>query len=424
MIECNIKEFYEKVLGLIGDWHVTLVERDDEHKEMRVHVEYKNQYGYHHCPICGYPSKLHDHRVRQIRHLDTCEYKTFIEVHLPRVECPFHKFQQEKVPFSDGSSHYTKEFENHVIKLLQDGTPVITVARRLDLSWGAIDGIKMRAVERGQRRRERIIVKHIGVDETSFRKGHDYILVIVDKDNDRVLAALDGRTSEILLNWFNTQNIVDLSAVESISMDLSDAFIKGVREYFGNYDKLICFDRFHVAQLFTKALNKVRHAEFIDIERKSKKVAHKKRRKNPLAKMRFQFLKNSKRTDNRARERKPFMQVSKLHLKTSRAWQIKETASTLWDYCYPAVAEKNWKKLLGWISRCKIPEIIKVGKTIRNYFWGILNAIRLKQNNSMLEATNSVIQRIKKVACGFRNKQRFSTSVLFHLGKLDMLLAT
>ncbi len=66
----------------------------------------------------------------------------------------------------------------------------------------------------------------------------------------------------------------------------------------------------------------------------------------------------------------------------------------------------------------------KVGETIKQYFWGILNAIVLKQNNSMLEATNSVIQRIKKVACGFRNKQRFSTSVMFRLGKLDMLLAT
>ncbi|GMO28468.1 MAG: hypothetical protein Ta2B_09200 [Termitinemataceae bacterium] len=137
MIESNFKEFYEKVLGLIGDWHVTFVEQDDEHKEMHIHVEYKNQYGYHHCPICGYPSKLHDHRVRQIRHLDTCEYKTFINVHLPRVECPFHNFQQEKVPFADGRSHYTKSFENHVIGLLLDGTPVLTVANNLGLSLGS-----------------------------------------------------------------------------------------------------------------------------------------------------------------------------------------------------------------------------------------------------------------------------------------------
>jgi transposase len=118
------------------------------------------------------------------------------------------------------------------------------------------------------------------------------------------------------------------------------------------------------------------------------------------------------------------MRITKLHLKTARAWQIKETASTLWNYSYMSVAEKNWGKLLRWIKRCKIDEIKKVGETITKYFWGILNAIRLKENNSMLEATNSVIQRIKKVACGYRNKQRFSTAVMFHLGKLDMHLAT
>jgi transposase len=312
MIRCNILEFYEKVLGLIGDWHVTFVERDDEHKEMHVHVEYKNQYGFHHCPTCGELSKLHDHRVRLIRHLDTCEYKTFIDVHLPRVECPVHGFQQAKVPFTEGNSHYTKAFENHVIRMLQNGTPVLTAANNLELSWGAIDGIKRRAVARGEERRVKISVKHIGIDETSF-SGNNYITVILDKDNDRVIAVLNGRTSEIVLNWFNTQNIVDLSTVESISMDMSDTFIKGVREYFKNYEALVCIDRFHVSQLFNKALNKVRRSEYNEIEEKSKKSSagknsrKKKTKKNPLARMRAQILRNSKRTDNRNSKRKAFL---------------------------------------------------------------------------------------------------------------------
>ncbi len=135
-----------------------------------------------------------------------------------------------------------------------------------------------------------------------------------------------------------------------------------MREHFKNYDKLICFDRFHVAQLFTKALNKVRRAESIDIEKRSLKIPKKERPKNPLAKMRFQFLINADRTDNRTGKRRAFMQVSRLHLKTSRAWQIKETASTLWDYCYAGMAEKNWEKLLRWISRCRIPEMEKLEK--------------------------------------------------------------
>jgi len=84
------------------------------------------------------------------------------------------------------------------------------------------------------------------------------------------------------------------------------------------------------------------------------------------------------------------------------------------------VAEKNWKQLLNWISHCRLKPIIAVGKMIRRFFWGILNAIRLKANNSMLEAKNARIQRIKKVACGFRNRERFKNAILFHLGGLDL----
>ena len=87
------------------------------------------------------------------------------------------------------------------------------------------------------------------------------------------------------------------------------------------------------------------------------------------------------------------------------------------------IAEKNWKKLLNWISHCRLKPIIAVGKTIRNYLWGILNAIRHKVNNGMLESKNSFIQKIKNKACGFRNRKRFKNAILFHLGGLDLLPA-
>jgi transposase len=58
----------------------------------------------------------------------------------------------------------------------------------------------------------------------------------------------------------------------------------------------------------------------------------------------------------------------------------------------------------------------KVAKMVREHFRGILNAIRLRTSNGMLEAKDNCIQRIKRIACGFRNKAVFITSILFHLG--------
>jgi len=173
-----------------------------------------------------------------------------------------------------------------------------------------------------------------------------------------------------------------------------DPFINAVNQNFANAESLVAFDRFHVSQHFGKALNKVRAKEHQDFNGGGFK--------SPLKHSKYQWLKNSNRTDNRVIRRKEFMKLTRLNLKTARAWRIKETASTLWDYSYIGVAETSWKNLLGWISRCR------------------LEPIRLKVNNSMLEAKNACIQRIKKIACGFRNRDRFKTAILFHLGGLDL----
>ncbi len=199
-------------------------------------------------------------------------------------------------------------------------------------------------------------------------------------------------------------------------MDMWDPFINAVKANFENVDELVSFDRFHVAQHFGKAVDKVRAQE--------NRLFKQTEKYNPLTRTKFQWLKNSHKTDNRVTKRKEFLQLTQLNLKTARAWRIKEAASMLWDYTYMGVAEKEWKKLLGWISRCRLKPMIKVGNMIRRYFWGILNAIKLKINNSMLEAKNSKIQKIKRMACGFRNRERFKNSILFHLGGLDIMPVT
>lgn len=82
------------------------------------------------------------------------------------------------------------------------------------------------------------------------------------------------------------------------------------------------------------------------------------------------------------------------------------------------VAEKRQKELLGKISRCKLEPVIKVGKMIHLFFWGIMNVIGLKVNIAMFEARNLDMQMIKRMACGFRNRKRFRMAILFHFGGL------
>jgi transposase len=409
-METSISQLYEDIVGVVAPWVVTAVIKDDKARNITIRIEYGREESLV-CSVCGQGAKLYDHRVRKLRYLDTCQYETFLEVHVPRVKCKEDGVEQIAIPFAEKHSRFTSRFERAVMAWLGD-SPISAVAENFNLSWDEVDGIMRRAVKRGLERRREMKVKNIGIDETSFRKRHDYVTVIVDKDGGYVIDVIDGHDAEWLKGWFLGQKSCDFSEIRSITMDIWDAYIKAVKESLEGWEGLIAFDRFHAAKHFTEGVDKVRrreHAAFM-----------KELGESPLTKSRFDWLVNSDRTDNRSGKRKAFLSLSRCQLKTARAWRIKETASRLWDYVYMKVAEEAWKKLLRWISLCRLPEMIAVGKTVRNYFWGILNAIRLQATNGVLEATNGCIQRIKRMAYGFRNKERFKTAILFHLGNLNM----
>ena len=405
---------YKDIVGVYEPWMITAVIKDEVSRKITVRIEHKLDKTIA-CPICAQSTKLYNHRIRILRYLDTCQYETFLEVHVPRIKCEKDGVQQIQIPYAEKHSRFTSRLEAAIITWLQSA-PISTVAENFNLSWDAVDGIMQRAVKRGLERRKTVKVYDLGVDETSYQKRHEYVTTILDKNRDCVLDVLDDRKAETLEVWFKTQKSSDLSDLRSISMDMWDPYIKAVKETIPAAETKIAFDRFHVSKHINEALDKVRrreHAALIKMTGES-----------PLSKSRFQWLINSNRSDNRKSKRKAFLSLSRLNLETSRAWRIKEAANTFWDYIYMKVAEEAWKKLLWWISHCRIPEMIKAGKTIKNYFWGIMNAIRLRATNGMVEAKNNCIQRIKRMACGFRNRDRFRTAILFHLGKLDLFPST
>lgn len=193
-------------------------------------------------------------------------------------------------------------------------------------------------------------------------------------------------------------------------MDMWDAFIKAVKETIPDAEKKICFDRFHVAQHFNKALDKVRAQEH--------RAFMKEDGESPLAKTKFDWLRNAEKIDNRTR--RTFMALVKTNLKTSLAWAMKETAGRLWDYTSRTWAEKAWTCLIQWMSNEMLTPMHKLANMIQKNLWGMLNAITHKTTNALSESLNAGIQRIKKMACGYRNRYRFRDAILFHFGGLDM----
>jgi len=405
----NDKELYKNILHVKGPWEVTDVQLDLKGNTVTIKVEYARGKKPH-CPECHAEKTIYDHRVRRWRHLDTCQMATIIECKVPRVSCDTHGIKQIPVPWAEKNSHFTALFEALVITWLKE-TSISGVASLLGLSWDQVAGIQERAVKRGLARREEKPIQNMAIDETSFQKRHEYVTAVYDKDRDIIVDILDDRKSETVEKWLKNRPFEHLNAVKTVSMDMWDPYILAIKNAVPNAMEKICFDRFHVAQHFGKAVDKVRaqeHRWFIANGQES-----------PLTKTKHDWLRNSNRTDNRSR--RDFMVLTRKSLKTARAWAIKETASQLWDYTYRGPAEKAWLNLISWTVRCRLEPVKKVGRMIKRYLWGIINAIMFKTSNAIAESKNARIQRVKKMACGFRNRERFRMAILFHLGGLDMM---
>lgn len=403
------KKLYHLILGLKKPWVVVNVKLELSEHRVVVQVGHKQGVQFR-CPECDKLSPVYDHRKREWRHLDTCQLKTIIHTDVPRVNCVAHGVGQVSVPWAESRSRFTAMFEAVAISWLGEAS-ITAVADMLNLTWDQVDGIMGRSVRRGLARRKSVPIKELGIDETSYQKRHEYVTVLTDRARNVVLDVLDGRKKKDLKGWLEVLPKDERDQLDHVTMDMWEPYISAVRETVDNAEQKICFDRFHVAQHFGKALDKVRAEEHRNLLTEYGI--------SPLTRTKHQWLRNSHRTDNRGR--RDFMELTRMHLRTSRAWAIKETAADLWEYSYRTSASKAWAHLLCWISRCRLKPVIRVGRMVRKYLWGILNAITASVTNSLAESKNAQIQKIKASACGFRNRSRFRLAILFHLGGLDLM---
>lgn len=196
------------------------------------------------CPQCGACSPCSDTRTRKWRHLDTCQYKTWLVAEVPRVKCSEHGVQQLQVPWAESNSRLTALFQSLVIDWLKIST-ISEVAERLGLSWSAVSGVQERAVARGPTRRHEGFSDSIGIDETAFQRRHQYVTVINSKD--RVLHVGDDRKRATLDAWYASQPAQALANLRTAAMNMCGPYLDSTLAHVPGAEGKIAFDKFHIA---------------------------------------------------------------------------------------------------------------------------------------------------------------------------------
>jgi transposase len=280
------------------------------------------------------------------------------------------------------------------------------VSKTYRLSWGAIDRIMARAVQRGLTARTTINHQDLLVDETAFKKGHDYVTVLSNRDG-QVISVEDGRAGLSLSACFNALPLESKGATRSISMDMSRAYISATYDYFGERAKqMIAIDHFHIAKVLTKAVNEVRKSELMDLPHQLKRECHQ---------TRYGWLKRNSYLQGTLRER--VNALAKVMLKTGLSWIFKEQARAIW-YGNAGQAKAAWNDWLALVEVSQIRPMMIAAETVKTHLNGIINAMCYKVSNGLAEAINGNIQRLKTRAMGFRNKERFKQAILFHFGMI------
>ena len=403
----DLREHYRHLLGLDSAWEVVDVDLDLAGSS--VVIELAHAGGSLHCPQCGDAAPRADTAPRRTwRHLDTMQFRTEIHAAVPRCACSRCGVKTITVPWAGKHSRFTLMFEAFAIRVLQSAANTKKAAELLGLSWGAVQRIMDAAVDRGLERRADDQIPHIGIDEKSFGKGHDYVSIMTDTDRSRVLEVVRDRTIEACDGLFNRLTCDQLLSVKSVSVDMWQAFATSCENNIPQA-KLV-HDKFHVSKYLGEAVDKVRRDEHRHLKASGE---------SPLTGLRQLLLYNR---ENVAEDRRGELEAfQKADLKTGRAWSLKENFRHFWESGSRARGERVFEGWYSWAIRSRLEPIKKVARMLKRHTKGLMNYFDHRVTNATAEGFNSRVQSIKSAARGFRNFENYRTRILFYCGKLDLM---
>ena len=273
------------------------------------------------------------------------------------------------------------------------------------IAWPTVGNIAQRLVKEKLDPNRFDNLRRIGVDEISYRRHHKYLTVVVDHDTGSVVWAAEGKSSETLHSFFKLLGPERLKALEIVSMDMSAAYQKAVREALPHAD--IVFDRFHVALLAQKALNKVRRSQMHELEAEQRR---------PIKGSRWALL---KRCDNlNSKDAIKISQIQKFNRPLYRAYLLNESFLEIFDAPDAESAHREIKSWLSWACRSRLQPFVKLARTVRRHLDGILRFIDCRLTNARLEGINNKIRLLSHRAYGFHSAEPLIATVYLCCSKI------
>ena len=396
-------QLFEAALGISAPWSVKAVDFDEARKSLTIKVDF--------APGTRFPAPgiegvhpVHDTQIKRLRHLNFFQYECFLEVRTPRVKLPDGRVVLIELDWAGNLAGFTLLFEALVLAMVQHMT-FAGVAELTGLSWHRVHAICSRYVDLAVEQADLSGVTAVAFDETSSRRGHNYITLAADTEQRKVVFVTEGKDSTTIVDFAEhlTTHKGAPEQVKKVSIDMSPAFIKGVGERLPN--ARITFDKFHVVAHASAAVDETRRIE--------------QRRDPSLKGLRWTLLKDRDKLSEQGRADLDALIAKAATKRTARAWLYREHLREILDRTEIEVASAMLKQWCTNVMRSKVEPMKQVAKMIRKHFDGIIAWAQTGQNNGFIEAINGLFQAAKRKARGYTRFATMRTVLFLIAGKLD-----
>lgn len=405
-------ELFEIALNINTPWFISDIKFNLESKRLDVYIDFKKGSTFEYNDLENNGEiisnlKAYDTKEKSWRHLNFFEHECYLNARVPRVKLPNGKTKLIKTPWEGLSNGFTLLFEALLLQLSQ-AMPVNKVAKITNISddklWNMLD----RYISNTREYENFEDIDAIGVDETSRAKGHEYITLFVDLLKRRTIFITEGKDNTTVKRFkedFEEHN-GDVDNIKNVSCDMSPAFIKGVGENLPNAE--ITFDKFHILKIINEAVDSVRKEEVSN--------------NNVLKGTKYIWLKNYDNLSQKQKKQLDELSMSNMNIKTMRAYNIRLSFQEIYQANTKEEFVEYLNKWYFWATHSRLKPIIKVAKTIKRHWEGIVKWHESKINNGILEGLNSVIQAAKSKARGYKTFKNYKIIVYLLTGKLDFFL--
>lgn len=397
------EKLFETALGIAKPWHVAGVDLDAPARTLTIRIDFTpgsrfalpGEEGLH---------PVHDTVTKRYRHLNFFQHECYLEVRVPRVKLPRGAVRQVEPDWAGRLAGFTLLFEALVLLLARE-MPFAAVARLTGESWHRVAAVCERYVELALAEADFSAVRSLAIDETSRARGHDYVTLAADAERRAVIFVTEGRDAQAIARLAADlkRHGADPEAIESVSIDMSPAFIKGCTDSLPH--ARITFDKFHVIQHASSALDQTRRLE---------------QKTDPdLKGLRWALLKDRARLKPERRADLDALLSRLTSSRTARAWMYREQLREILDRKQINVVSALLKQWCTNVYRSKVEPMKAVASMIRDHFEGIIAWAQTRQTNGFLEALNGLFQAAKRKARGYGRFSTIRTVIFLLAGKLD-----